>query len=148
VAKKQRISPFLKRHFPQVEKVINARKGIRVVVKKRDCGVESKSGQPTECALARATRREYKADGVVIGMSASYIIKGKKAVRFETSEAIGRELTSFDRHHDFAPGIYRLSPVPRSRAEPARRNSNGSPTGGTHPHRIVHKSTARVRTLK
>lgn len=146
MAKQRRniISRFVKRNFPDVEKVINARKGVKIIVRKRDCGVDAKRKDPTECALARAMKREYKADGVVIGLTASYVIRGKKALRFATPESVQRELVSFDRHHDFAPGVYRLAPVPPSTRE---KQNSGTPTSGSRRKRFVHK-TVRVRTIQ
>lgn len=150
--KKLRISPFLKRHFPRVERVIDAKKGVRVTVKPRDCGIDAKRKDPTSCALAKATRRQYKADGVIIGLTASYVIRGKRAVRFSTPISVQRELVSFDRHHDFAPGKYKLAPVSPSQTEEGRaekkKREHGSGIKSTHPRRIVHKMTARVRTLR
>ncbi len=133
---------FLRRHFPGVEEVVDATKAVKVIVGKRD-NRRGKKGQPTECAMARAMKREFNADGVIIGLSRSYIVKGKKAIRFQTTDTVAREIVSFDRHQDFAPGIYSLSPISPSTSHPSGKNSGA----GTHPNRIVHKHTARVRTL-
>src|SRR5258707_9381550 len=93
----------IKKHFPEVTKVIDARNSIAVHVKKQDV-TKGRRNQPGSCALAQACVREFHADGALINIAYSYIITGKLATRYKTSVAVGREITSFDRHHDFAPG--------------------------------------------
>lgn len=134
---------FLHRHFPNVKEVVDATKAVKVIVQSRD-NVEGRKKQPTECAMAKAMRREFNADGVIIGLSRSYIIRGDKAVRYQTPDSVARELVSFDRHQDFAPGVYSLSPISPS----SHRGYSGSQARGRGTRPIVHKATARVRTLK
>lgn len=142
-AKKERKNrSFLHRHFPQVTEIVDATKAVRVTVGIED-NIKGKKNQPTECAMARAMRRDFNADGIIIGLSRSYIIKGKKAIRYQTTDTVAREIVSFDRHQDFAPGTYALSPI-----SPSTRHGGGRASSGTHPNRLVHKQTARVRTLK
>jgi hypothetical protein len=135
--------------FPQIEEIIDQKKRVRVTVTKQDSD-QGIPKSPKRCALARACRRELRVDGAVIGVGYSYLIKGKKAFRFATSDTVAREVVSFDRHKDFAPGNYLLSPVSKS----ARLGSsngvhtntgNGSPKKNTH--RIVHKRSARARLI-
>lgn len=97
------------KHFPQVKTIIDAKAPVTVHVNKKDCS-DSISLDANECALAKAVKREFKADAAVIGLSTSYIIKGTKAIRFDTGMRIAREIVSFDRNHDFEPGSYRLVP--------------------------------------
>lgn len=121
----------------------DADKAIEISVSMKDCK-DSKKLNPAECALARATRRELKADGAIIGMSTSYIIKGNTAVRFQTPDAVQREIVSFDRHGDFEPGEYRL--VPKSKGSrlgaPAYK-----PTGPKKVKPKAYRHSARVRIL-
>lgn len=151
--RKKQHSSFLHRNFPNVTTVVDSNKSVVVTVEQEDCAAGAK-GQPTECALAKAAQREFAADGIVIGMAYSYIIKGEVAHRFATSQAVGREITSFDRHADFAPGTYVLGKVsPSSRlgasAERNRERREEKKRGGGHDqNRIVHKRTARVRSLQ
>src|SRR5207302_4418443 len=93
----------IKRLFPQVEEAVDSKHRVTVQVTAKD-SARGKRLKATECALAVAAKRDFKADGVVIGLSRSYIINGKKAVRFATPAHIAREIISFDRHQDFAPG--------------------------------------------
>ena len=103
----------VRRLFPNVTQAFDADKPVEISVKPRDCK-ESEKLNPAECALARAAKSEMKADGAIIGMSTSYIIRGNTAVRFATPESVQREIVSFDRHGDFEPGEYYLNPKPTS----------------------------------
>lgn len=100
----------VQKHFPQVTKVQDATKPISIQVKK----VDSRNGKkkdPTSCAMAKAACRELHADGAIINIGTSYVIKGNKAVRYRTPQSVAREIVSFDRHQDFAPGKdYNLTP--------------------------------------
>lgn len=143
---KVKLPRSVKRMFPQVESAVDATKAVEVSVNRRDCK-ESQRLNPSECALARAARRELKADGVIIGLATSYIIRGKQAIRFDTPESVRREIVSFDRHQDFAPGDYYLTPK-----SPAQRLGNDSgrkksgDKSGKSTRRKYHHS-ARVRIL-
>lgn len=108
---KAKLPRSIRRLFPNVKNAYDSDKAIEVSVEKRDCN-EAKRRDPAECALARAAKRELHADGAVIGISTSYIIKGDKAIRFATPESVRREIVSFDRHQDFEPGTYHLPPKP------------------------------------
>ena len=136
---------FLRQNFPNVRHVVDATSGVQVEVSSRD-SQEGQKNQPTECAMAKALRRDSHADGVVIGLSRSYVIKGDTAIRYMTPETVAREITSFDRHQDFAPGTYALAPMSPSQRQDAPRP--GKPSSGSYPRRVVHKRTVRVRTLK
>lgn len=131
--------------FPQVETTVDADYPIEVLVNQDDCDGATQL-DPTNCALARAAKRDLKADAVIIGLATSYIIRGKNAVRFNTPERVSREIVSFDRHHDFEPGVYKLIPkAPTSRLG----NYQGKSKGGANKTatRKVHHS-ARVRILE
>lgn len=132
----------IRRLFPKLKYVTDSTKAVAVTVTSRDCAA-GKRMVGAECALAKATRRQYNADGAVIGISFSYIIQGENAVRFTTPVTVAREIVSFDRHSDFAPGEYKLSPV-----SPSQRLGHAHPSGPSStrsPNRMVHKHTVRVR---
>lgn len=143
----QHILNKLQRHFPNVTKVVDAKDSIAVSVKKGDVAA-GRRNQPGSCALAKACVREFKADGALINIGFSYIIKDDLAVRYKTSVAVGREITSFDRHHDFAEGAdYLLSKVsPASRLGVHRSGPSGPKKGHqrSQPKPTVHR-TVRIR---
>jgi hypothetical protein len=135
------------RLFPKVTVAVDADQSIDVKVIKKDC-VESKQMDPADCALARAVKRDMEADGAIIGLSSSYIIRGNKAIRFATPERVQREIVSFDRNHDFAPGDYFLTPKsPSSRMGVEKSKRKVTPTSGAKvAKRKVHHPD-RVRIL-
>ena len=142
----------IRRMFPQVETVIDAKHAVDVHVKDTDCK-SAEPLNPRECALARAAKREFKVDAAVIGLSSSYLIKGKKAIRFNTPDSVQREIVSFDRHSDFQPGVYHLPPKPPSNSFGVKKTSKTlKPSGGTKygkmaKQRVLHK-TAKVRLFQ
>lgn len=141
---------FIRRLFPKVTLVRDARKHVEVSVNNADCGKGALKNDPAECAMARAVRRQFKADGAAIGIGSSYIIKGNVATRYTTPPSLSREIVSFDRHSDFAPGVYRLSPVSPSRRLGRQRpgEREGKKTGERRMNRITHVGTVRVRTWR
>lgn len=130
----------VKQEFPQVTKVRDSATPIKITVRASD---EQRGHKldASSCALARACRRQEKADGVIIRLRKAYIIKGNTAVRYCTTESIRREIVSFDRHGNFAPGVYVLSAVPQTQrlgVRPGRpRGSNNK--NGKHSKFAVHR---------
>jgi len=137
----------IRRLFPNLKDVTDATAPVHVTVTKRDCtnGKRLKAG---ECALAVAAQRQYHAQGAVIGMSYSYIVRGDHAIRFATPASVAREIVSFDRHGDFAPGEYGLSAVSPSNRLGKEKVERPGDHGSKKISRIVHKGTARVRVVE
>ena len=135
----------LQREFPNVKTCRDAKHPVTIHVIANDCKI-GKRKQSAECALAVATKRQFHAEGAVIGLSYSYLIKNQKAIRFKTPETVAREIVSFDRHHDFAAGSYKLSQV--SPSGRLNRKTYKQRPGGHQKNRIVHKQTVRVRVMK
>lgn len=140
----------IRKHFPNVNYVKDATKSIVIAVKDNDSKTSRKK-DPENCALATACKRLKIADHAIIGIAYSWLIKGDVATRFKTSTAVGREITSFDRHQDFAAGQnYRLSRV--SEGSRLGQKPQSSKTGGPRlttkdwPKKI-HR-TANIRTVK
>ena len=129
----------LKRQFPKLKKVFDAKRPVHVTVSDKDAK-NGKQGDAQNCAMARAMCREFKADVAIIGMSYSYVINGDTAVRYKTPNTVSREITSFDRNHDFRPGDYRLSPI-----APSQRLGKG---GGQGPHKPTHDHKAKRHIAK
>lgn len=140
----------IRKQFPEVERVRDSRRTIVIRVKPIDT-TSGRKKDPESCALVRACVRERIADAAIIGIGHAWLIKGKVATRYKTSVGVGREITSFDRHQDFAPGTdYKLSKIPPS----ARM---GKYKGERGPHKavrdvsktVVHKHhTADIRVIK
>ncbi len=97
----------VRKFFPKVAKVKDAKESISVEVTKQDQNA-AKRLKHSECAMAVACRRSLKLDGVIIAMGTTYTIKDNVATRYLTTESVKREITSFDRSGLFAPGSYML----------------------------------------
>lgn len=138
----------LRKHFPGVKKVVDATESITVSVTKADSDTGRKK-DPNNCALAKACVRQG-ADGAVINIGYSYIIHGDTATRYKTSTTVGREITSFDRHQDFAEGKdHLLSKVsPAERLDKKRASGPRTNPERWHKARIHHHKTARIRVAK
>jgi hypothetical protein len=137
----------IQRQFPQVKEVTDATKAVILEVTQADVDGATKN-DPKNCAMAKALERTHLADGAIIGIGVSYLIKGTEAVRYTTVPTVAREMVSFDRHKDFAPGKnYRLGPVPPGHrfGERMRVRPSGS-SKGSGAHTTVHR-TVRVRVV-
>lgn len=141
---KSAVPRSLKRKFPELESISDSDEKIEVSVTDKDCEVATKKDS-NNCALAKATKRQFQADAVVIGMSSSYVIKDNKAIRFQTPEAVCREIISFDRHGDFEPGEYKLVPKSGSNRLGNYKYEKHDRRPKKQP-RIYHK-TARIRVF-
>jgi len=143
----------LRKMFPNLEKVVDATKGVVVAVTKAD----SRGGRkkdPQSCALARACVRSKVCDAAVIGIGNSYLIKDNIATRYQTSIGVSREITSFDRHQDFATGkdylLSRVSPAKRLGTKREQKKTSGPRLTDKVETAIVHKHnhrTTRIRVI-
>lgn len=134
-------------YHPEVTRVVDAKKGIDIEVRKSDCKLgDDKS--PASCAMARAAKRTF--DGAIVSMSIAYLIKGKTAIRYLVPVRIAREIVSFDRHHDFRPGLYSLIAPYRSLKMDVMRKKRQAPPkrklGGAGKYRRRVR-TSGVRSL-
>jgi hypothetical protein len=115
--------------FPEVTKVVDATESITAQVTSRD----NKTGSvkdARDCAMARACKREFDLDGVIISLSTAYTIKGDTATRYAVPTSLAREIVTFDRAKQFEPGTYRLVPFSEGRLIKA-----GGARGGSGPHK-------------
>jgi hypothetical protein len=90
-------------------------KGLPVIDAPRNSGISmtvtpsdiegSRKGDPANCAAAIAGKRELKKE-VHVFLSRAYVQEDKHWVRYFTPESVSREIISFDRGSDFAPGNY------------------------------------------
>ncbi len=103
----------IRKMFPNVTNVVNSKEPIRVEVSRSD-SQNASSKDPMNCAMARACKRKYKLDGVIISLSTAYLIKGETATKYKVPASLSREVVTFDRSKSFEPGEYMLSRVPPS----------------------------------
>ncbi len=139
----------IRKQFPSVTKVRDSKRTIEVSVIPED-SVKGRKKDPQTCALARACVRANVADAAIIGLAFSWLIKGNTATRYKTSVGVGREITSFDRHHDFAVGRdYKLSKVSKSnRLGKVYKPAPRSPHATSRPATQKYHHTANVRIIK
>lgn len=136
---------MIRRYFPKVEKVQDAAKPVIVEVTADDVSHATVKDHET-CALAIACKRTFKADGVIIGMTASWIVRGKVATRFHNAGTVSREITSFDRKAGFDVGFYLLSPASASARLGTVRATNPYRSGKTpSTKRVFRHYTRNVR---
>lgn len=122
-AKGRNIAARIKEKFPNVKTVSDSHQPVRIDV----TGKDKRGAIPQDhmgCAFALAAKRCLKADGAYIGIETSYLIFKDEAIRFSTPATVAREIPSFDRHEDFANGVYRLSAVRPSRRIGRPRGTN------------------------
>lgn len=136
----------VKRLFPQVERVVDAKESIAINVSKADNAAGRKKDS-THCALAQACKRQKIADAAIIGLAISYLVKGTTATRYKTSVSVAREITSFDRHHDFAEGRnYVLGKVHKG-ARIGAKHRGGKANGRMSKRKSIVHRTEFVRKL-
>jgi hypothetical protein len=126
--------------FPQVKTVLDANKATVVEVTRADID-KSKIKDHQTCALAVCCHRSFHADGVIIGLTTAYIIKGTTAHRYKLTGTISREITSFDRGAGYDEGEYLLAaPCPGSRLGAPHRGGNRTGTGRKRQFRHYTKN--------
>ncbi|MBM4442955.1 MAG: hypothetical protein FJ027_21295 [Candidatus Rokubacteria bacterium] len=117
---------IVRKFFPTVNRVVDATKGITIEVTPADCGRAKKKAHG-ECALAVACKRVCGLDGVIVSRSTVYLIKHRRATRYQMLESTAKEIVAFDRGAYFDPGEYCLKPPAHPLGE--RSASPGSYSG-------------------
>jgi len=99
---------IVKKFFPNVSTVSDAKKTVRVEVTKKDSNSSTVKNHKG-CAMAVACKRTFDLSGVVISRDRAYLVTGEKAVRYALPESVSREVVSFDRNAGFAEGTHQNS---------------------------------------
>jgi len=146
---KQIVLKKLRQIWPDIRDVRDATEPVNISVEDQDRakGRRKSSG---ECALARACVRTGIADAALIGAGTSYLKRGTVAIRYSTPESVAREVVSFDRHGDFAPGRdYHLAKMKPSQCFGAREGERRGREDGSRPQKrravVIHR-TVRIRS--
>lgn len=136
---KNRVVNMLRKFDPQLKSVVDAKEDLEVTVTIADIK-HSKQKDMNGCAMALACKRELEPDLVVASRAQLYVITKHKAIRYTLSEAVRREITSFDRGAAFTPGDYVIrAPYHKMGTRPGR--PVGATTGGKprrHPQPIAN----------
>jgi hypothetical protein len=96
---------IIQKYYPAVKVVLDAKSDIGINVTATDCAKATMKA-PNNCAMARAFKRNF--DGAIVSTAVAYLILDKTAYRYMVPQSVTRELVSFDRHKEFAPGGYYL----------------------------------------
>lgn len=84
---------------------------------------------------------------MIISRGIAYLVKGRKARRFQLPPATSREIVSFDRGAGFEPGTYGLAAVTEAKRLGHRTGSGrDKPTGNGKPKQFRH-ITSNIRTV-
>lgn len=120
---------IVKRSFPNVTSITDAKRDILVEVTKRDSNSATVKNHKS-CAMAVACKRKTDADGVIISLSTAYIVKDNRAIRYRVPTSVSREVVSFDRNGGFEPGEYRLI-IPEKSGELGARSKRKNYVSGS-----------------
>jgi hypothetical protein len=120
-----RLVSQLRRYFPNVDRVADANKPMKVVVSADDVK-KARKMEHNACAMAKACERIPQVDGAIVKTTTAYVIKGDLAIRYLLPATVTREIVSFDRNHDFRPGEYQLSAMNKAHRIDNKRG------GGNH----------------
>lgn len=90
-------------------------------------------GDPRNCAIARALKRQGVAQNVAVGASIVYVERADGVwVRYQLKSEDKKMIQAFDQLRYFRPGTYELQPPAPSKRIGARRGKpSGSNTRGT-----------------
>ena len=137
---------IVQKFFPGVTSVVDAVRPQVIEVQAKDGTVKGVKNHE-ECALAVACKRSMKLDGVIISRSVAYLVKGKKARRFNLPPGTAREVVSFDRGAGFQPGKYLLSGIEENRRLGHRQGSNKDKATGNGKPKPFRHVTSNIRTV-
>lgn len=143
---------MIRRYFPKVTSVQDAVRPAIVEVTTND-NEHSDVKSHLTCALAVACKRYFRADGAIIGLTTSWIIKSNLAMRYINSGTTSREITSFDRKAGFDTGQYLLVPATGSsrigaiRSHKPNRHGNGNGLRRPSFRHYTRNVRATLRTL-
>lgn len=136
---------MIQRYFPTVQSVRDATKPAIVEVTAHDNSHSDVKSHRT-CAFALACTRFFHADGVIIGLTTSWIIRNRVATRYSNAATISREITSFDRKAGFDEGLYLLTPASETARLGTKRSHNPRRSGTSKGIRKFRHYTRNVRT--
>lgn len=133
--------------------LVDSKKDLVVTVTQKDISKGVRKN-PKCCAFSRAVRRENQKVGrAFVFMSSAYLEIGKQLVRVIVPQSVQKELVSYDRGGDMAPGEFTFKAPAGSqtleagRARSAKRPGRHQP-GNTKIKRAVRHATTGVRTVQ
>lgn len=135
---------IVRKFYPDVKRVVNAKKDIPVDITKGDLKAASTKDHKA-CAMAEACKRHLPVDGAIISTRTAYLIKGDTATRYDVPEYAAREIVSFDRGAGFTLGQYALR-------KPAKRAAYGKgkrkQSWDRRPGKLKHRKAKRTEGIR
>lgn len=137
---------MVRQYFPKVETVEDGAKAEIVEVTTSHLAKAIRKNHRV-CALAIACKEFFNADGIIIGLTTAWVIKGKVAYRYHLGDSVSREITSFDRGAAYDVGFYQLCPIsPTARLGTIRSNNPARSGRKTPAPKRFRHYTRNVRT--
>lgn len=103
--------------------VVNATKPIKLVISAADVR-NGQTKDPGACAAAKACTHLEGVEAARVHLGRTYILKGKKWIRYMTSLSLRSEIVAFDRGGEFAAGTYYLLKPTPYRSQGKRQGSD------------------------
>jgi hypothetical protein len=138
---------IVQKFYPQVTKIVDAKKPLSVEVQRRDVSNVNRR-KHNKCVFAEVCKREDIADGVVIALKTAYIVHGETATRYKQNESVTREIVAFDRSGSFEPGKYTFRPPATTEKLGAYRDTPGRKRKNKFKRAGFRHVTAEVRRLE
>ncbi len=105
--------------------LIKSTTGKRIIVMQRDVkrGVR---GDPAKCAFACASKRiDPDVIAVRFQLTRAYIEYADRTEQYRLPQSMTREIVTFDRGGQFAPGEYELKPMPTRKKPVGKKSGRG-----------------------
>lgn len=133
-------------------KKLDAKAPLRLEVTAHDVKTSSKK-DPTCCAFANATKRQYKVKAAYFFRSTAWLeYADGRLVRYLLPVSMQKEIVAFDRNKTMEPGVYEVKPPARSATMAAIKRRGAKRPGRHEPGKTgrkqkVRHATSNVRTL-
>jgi hypothetical protein len=133
--------------------VSDAEDSVVIHITQADCERGSKK-DPTKCAAAVALKRTTGCDECQVHMAFTYLLFGKKWVRYATPVSLRAEIISFDRGGGFYPGDFRLHPpapslrlktIPQKPGPKPKATAPAAPIAPAGPRAVNGKVTGAIQ---
>jgi hypothetical protein len=124
--------------------VVDAKKPVTIKIGQPDI-LKGNTRDPAACAAAVACKRIMHAKKARVHLGRTYVLMGKKWLRFMTPMSLRTEIVSFDRGAKFAAGTYVLSPPQPSMRMGKRTGSDKDKRKGGAKRRAPHHILTGLR---
>src|SRR2546429_9509040 len=143
--KDARVLKARKAYWPQVERVVDARRRLLIHVNQTDITLATPK-DAANCVMARACKREQEVDAVLVFPTRAYILQDTLATRFNVPESTTREIAILDRGGRVVGGAFHFAPPsPKARMGAQHPAADGKKDGSRPRAQPVHLRTEGLR---